>query len=115
MMLRWPPAAAIDSEHEDRKALAVLDHIPESKQLWLGDDHHGALLVTAQLRGFEFYSYDMPGTTDAAAYIDIRETKALIRFLKKSMRGQCRPVLRPGATMRRVLLAAGALFRGGPY
>jgi hypothetical protein len=114
MMLRWPPAAVTDETGHER-ALAVIDHIPESRELWIGDDHRGALLVTARAQGFEFYSYDMPGTTDAVAYIDRCETKALIRFLKKSMRGQRRPLLRPGATIRRVLLAADALFRGGPY
>jgi len=93
----------------------VIDTNPDETQLWLGDDQHGGLLVTAQAQGFEFYSYDMPGSTDASAYIDIRETKALIRFLKKSMREERRPVLRAGATIRRVLLAAGAVFRGGPY
>jgi hypothetical protein len=87
----------------------------DEKKLWLGEDHHGGLLVTAFDRGFEFYSHPMPGAEGPEAYIDIRETKALIWFLKKSMREERRPVLRPGATIRRVLLAAGALFRGGPY
>jgi hypothetical protein len=97
------------------RVLAVIDTNSDEPQLWLGDDQRGGLLVTAQAQGFEFFSHDTPGSTDASAYIDTRETKALIRFLKKWMREERRPVLRPGATIRRVLLAAGALFRGGPY